>query len=375
MRILLLSAYDADSHRRFRRGLVAAFPWVDWVTVALPPRHFAWRASGNALALADRVPRQSFDRLLACGPVDLAALRGLRPDLAALPTVLYLHEHEFGYPPNPREQGRVDRQFRQILALLAADRVAVNSRFNARTLLAGAEALLEALPDAVPAGTAAALRERLQVLPVPLEDDLFERESPDPRAAADADADADPGDGRGVASLVWNHRWEWDKGPDRLPHLVDALRADGRPFRLHLVGHRFRRAPPAFDALAERLPEGAPERGRFGTVDSTAAYRDLLRGTDLVLSTALHEFQGLAVLEAVALGCVPCVPDRLAYPEWIDAAHRAASHPDDPVADGRALAALALALLDAPRTPPDVSHLSWSTRRPDWAALLELPPA
>src|SRR5690606_31607509 len=52
MRILLLSAYDADSHRRWREGLVRELPQHAWTVLALPPRHFSWRIRGNALSWA-----------------------------------------------------------------------------------------------------------------------------------------------------------------------------------------------------------------------------------------------------------------------------------------------------------------------------------
>ncbi len=129
--LLVLSAYDTDSHRRLREGIAGALPELTQTVCALPPRHYAWRAGGSALAFADAIPRRPVDAVLAMGPVDLAALRGLRPDLADARWVLYVHEHEFAYPDNPREQGRLDRQMRQVLALLAADRVRTNSRWCA----------------------------------------------------------------------------------------------------------------------------------------------------------------------------------------------------------------------------------------------------
>lgn len=361
MDVLLLDAYDADSHRRLREGLVAAFPAVRFTEHVLPPRHFAWRAGGNALAFGASVPRDSRpDLLLAAGPVDLATLRGLRPDLASVPAVLYVHEHEFAYPENPREHGRPERQLRMVFALLAADRVLANSRYCADTLLAGVEALLARFPDAVPTGVAGRIAERLAVAPIPLEDPLLAM----PRRVRDP---ARP------LEVVWNHRWEWDKGPDRLPVIVDVLERAGLRWRLHLLGRRFRTRPAAFDALEARLPPGHPARGAWGRIEDRDAYRARLAEADVVLSTALHDFQGLSVLEAVALGCSPVVPARLAYPDFLPRGRLAVGDADDAERDGAALAARLLAEAERPTPAPDLGSLAWSRQRAVWASQLGLP--
>ena len=56
---------------------------------------------------------------------------------------------------------------------------------------------------------------------------------------------------------------------------------------------------------------------QFGFAPSRSEYQAWLRSADLVLSTAEHEFQGLAVLEALAAGCLPVLPNRLVYPEFV----------------------------------------------------------
>ena len=53
----------------------------------------------------------------------------------------------------------------------------------------------------------------------------------------------------------------------------------------------------------------------FGYADTAGDYAHLLKQGQLVVSTAAHEFFGMAVLEAVRAGCRPLVPDRLAYRE------------------------------------------------------------
>ena len=48
MKILLLSAYHAQSHARWCKGLVDSAPHVEWTVLTLPGRRFSWRYPGNA---------------------------------------------------------------------------------------------------------------------------------------------------------------------------------------------------------------------------------------------------------------------------------------------------------------------------------------
>ena len=74
--------------------------------------------------------------------------------------------------------------------------------------------------------------------------------------------------------------------------------------------------------------------GSWGYMENVSSYRALLGRAHFVLSTALHEFQGLAVIEAALHGCHPLVPDRLSYPEWLGPRFRYPSTPSQPEIEG-----------------------------------------
>ncbi len=360
MRILLLSAYDAHSHRRWREGLVKAFPDWDWTVLTLPPRHFNWRIRGNSLswAFTERARlERPYDLLIATSMVDLATLKGLVPVLAGVPTLVYCHENQFAYPVGREQAMRLEPRMVNLYSVLAADRVVFNSAHNRDSFLAGVQALLDKMPDAVPPGITGRIRSRSRILPVPLEADWF---SGQPRGTTDDVP----------FTIVWNHRWEYDKAPERLCHALLQLRTAGVNFRVHVVGQQFREQPPVFTEMQQEL---AGYIGEWGRVRDAKDYRALLQQSHVVLSTALHEFQGLAVLEAVASGCIPLVPDRLAYPEWFGPEYRYPSSPAEPERESghiaRRLAQFAQ-VYDRAALPaaPDVSGLSWSRLIPAYAA-------
>ncbi len=330
-RALLLSAYAARSHHYWARSLQQMLPEWQWRVLELPPRHFSWRVRGNPLYWALEQREQlvaGHDLLVATSMVDLATLRGLVPGLAALPTLLYFHENQFAYPASPRQHSLLEAQVVSLYSALAADQLAFNSAWNRDSFLQGCAALLRKLPDFVPDGVVDTLARRSRVLPVPI------------AAPVEGERSWWPGvrrrrSGESPLRLLWLGRLEYDKGLEGLLAVMDALAADGPALELAVVGQEFREVPAALDALKARHSQVLVHCGNLPRRED---YLGLLRGADVVLSTALHEFQGLALQEAVARGCQPVVPARLVYPQLYPKDCCYPVYPDDPRREAEAAA-------------------------------------
>jgi len=370
VKILLLSAYDAASHQRWRKGLEAQFPDSHWTQLSLPPRYFNWRIRGNSLSwgFAEQAALNGdYDLLIATSMVDLSALRGFVPALGTVPTLVYFHENQFAYPMSSRQHKGIEPQMVNLYSALCGDLLVFNSDFNRQSFFEGTAALLKKLPDRVPAGLIERMRDRSRVIPVPLEEGCFVT------GGRALQGQCSPGE---RLQLLWNHRWEYDKGPDRLLRALERLLPRDLPLTVHVVGQQFRQSPPEFEDIRTLLVNyGA--LGQWGYVSSRNAYRQLLESCHLVLSTALHDFQGLAVLEAVAAGCRPLVPERQAYPEWFG---RSCCYTSDETFSDREAEALAEAIIQQVEiwssgqnlAVPDVTTMVWPRLRPHYQAAFEV---
>ncbi|EHJ04556.1 glycosyl transferase, group 1 [Marinobacter manganoxydans MnI7-9] len=315
------------------------FPRYEWQSLVLPPRFFRWRIRGNPLSwLNEPLLQEHWDLIIATSMVDLATLRGLHPRLAHTPCLLYMHENQFAFPVSSGQNSSADPQMVNLYSALSADCVIFNSGWNRDSFLAGATSFLQKLPDEVPEGLIETLRDKSRVIPVPIEDRLF--------------ADRRPLMNRACPHLLWNHRWEYDKGPDRLLKFLQVLDQRSMPFRLSVVGERFRSYPKAFDRIREQFGHCIEH---WGFLESREDYDHLLRQADIVISTALHDFQGLSMLEAMASGCVPLAPDRLAYREYVPELCRYDSHEQDAEREAEAAADSLEAMLEkgASACPPE----------------------
>ncbi len=337
--IWLLSAYRTDSHARWADWLVDVHPHVTWKRLELPGRRFRWRIRGNPISWLNRLPESDPDLIFATSMVDLATIKGLHPRLANVPAWYYFHENQFAYPLSEHQLNRIDPQMVQLYGALASERLFFNSDFNRRTFLDGIFDLLRTKPQADSLGIKMQLEQKSTVLPIPI--------TPIP-PAADKDKHL----------ILWNHRWEYDKAPEVFAEAMVMLaqRTDA-DFRLALLGDR----SSAF--LNDGLLLLRDRLGDRIVIDERAdseTYHRFVSKAGVVVSTSMHEFQGLAMLEAVSAGACPLVPDDLCYPEQYPEKYRY------PPGDKEALVnRLEGWLRNGLPTAPDVSswHASSLTRK------------
>lgn len=299
-RVLALEPWFGGSHRAFLEGWRARSRHALEV-VGLPDRHWKWRMRAGAWELArhlaDRPPPGA---LVVSDYVDLPGLYGaLPPTWAAVPGLLYLHENQLTYPtegpPAERDHGY---GFTNVLSCLRAERVVFNSAYHLRAFGAAAAELLARLPRPNPGPELARALEGAEVV------------------APGVDLDAVPlgPGGDGPLRLLFAHRWEHDKDPVAFLDAVLAARARGAELELVLLGQRYGTLPAGVAERLERLREVTVHAGHL---PSRGAYADALGRCDAAVSTARHEFFGIGVVEAMAAGALPLLPDRLSYPEVV----------------------------------------------------------
>jgi glycosyltransferase involved in cell wall biosynthesis len=282
------------------------------------------------------------------------------PELCSVPSVLYFHENQFAYPESDLQAYSLEPAVLNLYSAMAADRIVFNSRYNQASFLLGVSEFLNKMPDQVPPGIREQLLQKASVIAVPLEEGCY-TSSPKPDRL----------------TLVWNHRWEYDKGPQRLSDICKELVRRKLDFRLHLLGQNFRDHPAEITDLIRFLYDNG-RLGRSGFIADTSEYRRILGESHIVLSTAIHEFQGLAILEAMAAGCIPVVPDRLAYPEFVPIEFRYVGEYPETSAHGYQLeidSAVDKIIDLAGRINEvaslDVSHLSWKNMAPAYRELID----
>jgi glycosyltransferase involved in cell wall biosynthesis len=310
MNVWLVEPYFAGSHRAWARGY-QKYSRHTIRLLTLPGRFWKWRMHGGAITLAQQARRldERPDLILASDMLNLPVFLALGGErLAGIPVALYFHENQLTYPLRPSEKRDLHYAFIHLVSGLRADAILFNSAYHQESFFQALPRMLKHFPDYNELWAVGALREKAQVLPLGLDLARFDAYRPEQGTT-------------GRPLLLWNHRWEYDKNPRMFFRAVDVLAAEGHDFGLLLLGRSRRNRTDEFLAARRRLEARILH---FGYAHGGAEYARRLWQADVVVSTALHDFFGAAVVEACYCGCFPVVPQDLSYPELIPEPHHAA---------------------------------------------------
>jgi glycosyltransferase involved in cell wall biosynthesis len=350
VKILLVEPYYGGSHRAWADGYAANS--AHEVTLAShEARFWKWRMHGAHLTLAQNAAdtlESPPDVVLASSMMNAAAFVGAaRHVIGDAPVAVYFHESQFAYPLSPLD--RPDQTYPMInwSSAAVADLPIFNSEYHRSLFFEQAERFLRQFPDRPHASLIPEVEARSIVLPVGV--DLR-------RLGAPAGHSGEP------TLILWNQRWEHDKGPDEFVDLIGEILKRGLDFKVAVVGERFVSAPESFDRLPGLLGDRLVA---FGFLPDDE-YVEVLRSADVVVSTAHHEFFGIAIVEAVAAGAFPILPNRLVYPERIPERYQEQCLYDDTAGlTGR----VARVIEDRGRVAGVATELAAAVQRYDWGAI------
>lgn len=299
IKVLLIEPYYGGSHRSFLDNISKLN--FDFELMTLSARKWKWRMRLAAPYFAEKLHRSGrrYDRILCSSFLDVASFRGMAPSwVRDVPLLTYFHENQFVYPVQVDDERDLHFALTNLTTALSSDSIGFNSAYNLSTFIKGADELLKMSPDVKLKDPVEKILAISKVISTGID-----------FTGIDSSAEEERSD---IPVILWNHRWEHDKCPEIFFKALYELEKEGIDFRLVILGESFKRSPGIFDEAKERLSHRVMHSGY---VSSQADYFRWLKRCDIVVSTSLHEFFGISVLEAVRAGCRPLLPGRLSYPE------------------------------------------------------------
>ncbi len=305
-RLLIIEPFFTGSHKQWAENLVRVHDGEARV-LSMKGRHWKWRMHGAAVHLAEQYQILDWkpELIIASDMLDISTFLGLVGSAVdGCQVHVYFHENQLTYPWSPTDADkRMKRDnhyaFINYTSALAADKVLFNSQYHLDSFTGALPDFLGQFPDNQGQHTIARIQEKseLSYMKLNLEHliDLKKEES-------------------GIPTILWNHRWEYDKNPEQFFRVLIDLQNEGVAFKLIVTGRSYAHSPNIFSKAYKQLSDRI---SHWGYCESKEEYHALLGQADLLPVCSNQDFFGISIVEAIAAGVRPLLPLRLAYPELI----------------------------------------------------------
>lgn len=297
MKLLFIEPFFGGSHQQFAEGLKRhSSHQID--LVALPAVNWNWRFRGSALYFSKHIKTiEKYDGIITTNLMRLSDFKAyVRKQLP--PVMVYFHENQITYPLAPKEKRNPHLCMGDISTALTADRILFNSDFHKTSFFGAVSEVIDNSPDFPSEWVLGDIQKKSGVIypgcsfrMTTKEDVIKENEPP---------------------LIIWNHRWSYDKNAGDFFHALRILKKNNIDFKLAVLGENSEQIPDEFIRAEVEFKDNLI---CFGYAKSREDYIHWLQKGDVVISTAIQENFGIAVIEAMYYGCIPLLPDRLSYPE------------------------------------------------------------
>ena len=304
MKILLIEPYYTGSHKKWAEGLKKHSSHHVKI-LSMKGQFWKWRMHGGAVTLAKMFNNIDWnpDLILSTDMLDLTTFLSLtRAKSKDIPTAIYFHENQISYPWSPKDRDILNKRdnhygFINYASALSADKVFFNSSFHMKTFLSDLIPFLKNFPDNNELDTIEEIKNKSDVLYLGLDFSNF-KDKPKKKT--------------NIPTILWNHRWEYDKNPELFFAVMKKIKDKKIEFNLIVIGESFGNSPKIFDKAKIEFENHIIKWGYQRSIED---YVDCLYKSDIIPVTSNHDFFGISVMEAVFCDVWPILPDRLSYKE------------------------------------------------------------
>ena len=316
MKIALIDPFFDNSHAKWAYGL-QRHSRHDIHIYRGSAHHWKWKMAGGAVKLAEEVnlSKIEYDLFVVTDMLNLPLFQSLlHSSIRRKPVVLYFHENQISYPwsdTDPDIKAKRDHHYGWInyTSALTADRICFNSNYHLKSFLDSLPTFLNGFPERSPNWKIEELKDKSEVLSLGIDLPKYGKSE------------------RDIPIFIWNHRWEYDKNPELFFKILFRLKEEKVSFQLIVLGKEYKNSPPIFLQAKEKLKD---ELVHYGYAKSEEEYVNLLGKANITMVTSHQDFFGISVVEAIAAGCYPILPDRLAYREHIsEESHKGVVYQND----------------------------------------------
>ncbi len=307
LEVLAVEPFFGGSHRAFLEA-VCRQSRHRWTLLTSKPLHWKWRYRVAPWELAKAAADIERPDVVFCSSMlDLPAWRGhsRKVDVMHAPTVTYFHESQWSYPLHPSAKPDHQYGYANLITALESDECWFNSHYHRDDFLRESKSFVKRMPDSQELFDFDALAKRSRV--------IYPGFDP-PEIQRPVTASTEPTGEERPLRIGWVSRWEHDKQPDQFLELLKRIHQDGIEYELILCGARPRVMPQEHQQIVDLA---GPRLVADAYAATRKEYWNRLGQMDVVVSTAAHEFYGIAVCEAIWAGAVAILPNRLSYPELV----------------------------------------------------------